>query len=370
MINWKTRSFLAPSLLRGLSLAALACSLGGCQTNPPSTPESLQSQGSTAAPQPELRVVTTFLPITQFTRAVAGERAEVTQLLPTNLGPHDYQAKPEDAQKLAKANVLVKNGLEMEDFLDGLVKNADNPSLRVIDSSEGVAVIETDSGGGHDHDHDHNHDKSENNSAQHSHQHGEHNPHIWLDPKRAVRQVENIRDGLIAADPEGKAIYTANAGAYIQQLRELDAETARRLAPYAGKTFVAFHDFAPYFAQSYNLKATFLVDVPEENPSPGDVKRVMDTVKETNLKTLLTEPQSGEDAFSALAKDLKVKVSVFDPLETGGPDALEPDYYLSAMRRNVDHLTTAFTGGSAQSFLPLWGPQLATARPQTVGLRF
>ncbi|MFN5513747.1 MAG: metal ABC transporter substrate-binding protein, partial [Cyanobacteriota bacterium] len=99
-----------------MSLVALACSLGGCQTNPPSTPESLQSQGSTAAPQSELWVVTTFLPITQFTRAVAGERAEVTQLLPANLSPHDYQAKPEDAQKLAKANVLVKNGLEMEDF--------------------------------------------------------------------------------------------------------------------------------------------------------------------------------------------------------------------------------------------------------------
>ncbi|MFN5514376.1 MAG: metal ABC transporter solute-binding protein, Zn/Mn family, partial [Cyanobacteriota bacterium] len=287
----------------------------------------------------------------------AGERAEVTQLLPANLSPHDYQAKPEDAQKLAKANVLVKNGLEMEDFLDGLVKNASNPSLRVIDSSEGVAVIETDLGGGHAHDHDH--DEPENNPAQPRHQHGKHNPHIWLDPKRAIQQVENIRDGLIAADPEGKAIYTANAGAYIQQLQELDAETARRLAPYAGKTFVAFHDFAPYFAQSYNLKATFLVDVPEENPAPGDVKRVMDTVKGTNLKTLLTEPQSGKDAFSALAKDLKVKVSVFDPLETGGPEALEQDYYLSAMRRNVDHLATAFTGGSTQSALP-----------QPVGVRF
>jgi len=65
---------------------------------------------------------------------------------------------------------------------------------------------------------------------------------------------------------------------------------------------VAFHDFAPYFAESYNLKAEFLVDIPEENPAPEDVKRIMDTVQSTNLKTILNEPQAGEDAFAALAK--------------------------------------------------------------------
>jgi len=102
----------------------------------------------------------------------------------------------------------------------------------------------------------------------------------------------------------GKEVYTANAAAYVEELRELDREIATTLQPYAGKTFVAFHDFAPYFAESYNLKAEFLVDIPEENPE--DVKRIMDTVQSTNLKTILNEPQAGEDAFAALAKDLNV----------------------------------------------------------------
>ena len=146
----------------------------------------------------------------------------------------------------------------------------------------------------------------------------------------------------------------------------MDAETTKRLQPYAGKTFVAFHDFAPYFAQSYNLKATFLVDVPEENPSPDDVKRVMDTVQGTNLKTLLTEPQSGEDAFASLAKDLQVQVSTFDPMETGSAEAIQPDYYLTTMRQNVTTLLTAFTGQSPQSFRPVWLPQSAIVLPQRV----
>lgn len=324
----------------------IALSLGSCTANAPSTNSNSPAQSPTTATTDELQVVTTFLPITQFTKAVAGDRAEVTQLLPTNVGPHDYQAKPEDAQKLVEADVLVKNGLKMEAFLEDLVKNAGNANLKVIDSSQGVQTITTESIEGEAHAHAH----GTNEQVKAGHDHGEYNPHIWLDPKRAIQQVENIRDGLIAADPAGKEVYTTNAAAYIQKLRDLDAETTQLLQPYAGKTFVAFHDFAPYFAASYNLKANFLVDVPEENPSPDDVKRVIDTVQATNLKTLLTEPQAGQDAFAALANDLNVRVSMFDPMETGGPEALQPDYYLTTMQKNVQALVTAFTGRSSQSF--------------------
>jgi len=372
MIHSETRLQPSRNLIRRLSVAmvsAIALSLGSCATNAPTTNSDSQAQSSPAATADELQVVTTFLPMTQFTKAVAGDRAEVNQLLPANVGPHDYQAKPEDVQKLAKADVLVQNGLEMEEFLEDMVKNAGNANLKVIDSSQGVKTITTEAIEGEAHDHDHDHGANEKAEAGHGHDHGKYNPHIWLDPKRAIRQVENIRDGLIAADPAGKEIYIANAAAYIQKLRDLDAETAKRLQPYTGKTFVAFHDFAPYFAESYNLKANFLVDVPEENPSPDDVKRVTDEVKESNLKAILTEPQAGENAFAALAKDLNVQISTFDPIETGGAAALEPNYYITTMRQNVQSLVTAL-GGSTQSVLPLWKPQPIAVVPQRVGFRF
>jgi zinc/manganese transport system substrate-binding protein len=308
--------------------------------------------------------VTTFIPITDFTKAVAGDRAEVTQLLPTNVGPHDYQAKPEDAQKLTKADVLVENGLGMEEFLADLVKNAGNSNLKIIDSSKGVATISTEAIEGHEH-------QAGEKEAEAGHDRVEFNPHIYLDPKRAVQQVENIRDGLIAADPGGKEMYTANAAAYIAKLKQLDAEFTGKLQPFADKTFVTYHDFAPYFAQSYNLKAEFLVGIPEENPSPEDVKRVIGAVKQSNLKTLLTEPQAGSSPFSALAKDLKVRVSTFDSLETSGTEGSQPDYYLTAMRQNVKNLVTAFSGQPVQSFLllPSRNRPLATI-PQSVWFRF
>lgn len=352
-------------IVRQLSVAvvtAIAVSLGSCTSNAPAT-NSASPQSATSRKQ--LQVVTTFIPITDFTKAVARDRAQVTQLLPTNADPHDYQAKPEDDQKLAKADVLVQNGLGMEAFLENMVKNVGNPNLKVIDSSLGVQTISTETIEGHDHDL-----RAGNKQKAAGHDRGEFNPHIWLDPKRAIRQVENIRDGLIAADPGGKEIYSNNAAAYMQRLQELDAETTKMLQPFAGKTFVVFHDFAPYFAQSYNLKAIFLVDVPEDNPSPDDVKRIMEMVKATKLKTLLAEPEVGKGAFAAIAKDLNVRVTTFYSMETGGPEALQPEYYITTMRQNVKTLVTAFTGQSTQSFLPLSTPQPISVVPQKVGVKF
>ncbi|MEM9217782.1 MAG: zinc ABC transporter substrate-binding protein [Cyanobacteria bacterium P01_F01_bin.150] len=383
---------LSAALVASLLLGSVSCSSETTSSNNSTTAESSGALAEVADSE-ELKVVTTFLPITQFTKAVVGDRAEVTQLIPLGTGPHDYQAKPSEVQLLSQADVLVQNGLEMEAFLEDMIDNAENSELAVIDSSEGVATISIeeveahqktlsghgDEHHGHEHHgHEHHadeahgdeevtaaevdseyageHDEHEGDGTKggHHHAHGEFDPHIWLDPKRAIQQVENIRDGLIAADPEGTDEYTTNAAAYIAELESLDAGITADLAPYAGQTFVSNHDFAAYFADSYGLEAEFLVGVPEENPSPEDVKNVVDIVTDSNLKTLLTEPQAGQ-ALEALAADLNVQVSTFDPLETGGEDALEPDYYLLIMRQNAENLTSAFTD-SPQSFLPHWYP--------------
>ena len=163
--------------------------------------------------------------------------------------------------------------------------------------------------------------------------------------------MEAIRDGLIAVDPGCKAGYSRNAAALVSQLQSLNRELASQLAPYAGKSFVAFHDFAPYFAERYRLKANFLVDLPEANPSPADLQRVTKLVKASELKALLSEPQEGSGSFNALVKDLGISVGIFDPIETGPAAALKPttaansaNYYLETMRSNGKNLISAFGG--------------------------
>ena len=338
------------------AIAISAVGLGSCTPNstrssPATSPQIQISDTSTNASTDELKIVTSTLPVTDFTQAVVGDRAEVIYLLPTNVGPHDYQAKPGDVRLLAEADVLVKNGLGIDAYLDHLVDNANNSDLQVIDTSEGVGLIANEAVEEHaeanhpEPDHPENHHPEEtmtgNETEGHRHE-GEFNPHIWLDPQRAIQQVENIRDGLIATDPDGKAVYTANASTYIDQLQALDQAIATILQPYAGKTFVTYHNFASYFAQRYDLHAEYLVGVPEDNPSPIDVQRVLNAAKASDLKTLLTEPQAVGNPFAALARDLDVRVSSFDPMETSGSEGIEPNYYFTVMHQNLENIKQAF----------------------------
>ena len=155
------------------------------------------------------KLTTTFLPITLFTKAVAGDGADVTALIPPNTGPHDFQSKPGDLAALREAQVLVKNGLEMEAFLDKLVSSSGYSQLVVIDASRGVTTIDSPEEPGHD-------EAAPSQEQGHGHSHGAVNPHIWLDPLRAVQQVENIRDGLVKADPSCAEGYRRN-GADLRQ---------------------------------------------------------------------------------------------------------------------------------------------------------
>lgn len=308
-----------------------------------------RSESQTRQPDEDLQIVTTFLPITNFTLAVVGDRAQVTQLLPPNVSPHDYQAKPQDVQRIAEADLLIENGLAVEEFLSDLIDSANNPDLILVDSSKNIAATPLREGGQASPDRDHssfekNHTGSESHRHENSdlHTHGEFDPHIWLDPKKAQRQVANIRDALIAADPEGTDIYTDNAKAYIQQLQALDQKISQSLAPYAEQTLVSYHDFADHFSQSYGIYVEHIVDVPEATPTPADMQRVIETAERSELKTLLSESAEQNQRLTALAKDMNIQISQFDPMENSGPEGQSPHYYLMTMTQNLENLEAAF----------------------------
>ena len=90
-----------------------------------------------------LRIVTSFLPIQSHTLAIAGQNAEVVQLLGKDAGPHDFQLSPSDVKKLAEADLFIINGAGIEDWLDDLVKKSSNKDLVIVDSSKGVDLVES-----------------------------------------------------------------------------------------------------------------------------------------------------------------------------------------------------------------------------------
>ncbi|MDZ8055207.1 MAG: metal ABC transporter solute-binding protein, Zn/Mn family [Aulosira sp. ZfuVER01] len=312
----RTRSDILPLI------ALLILSITSCNQSP--TDRTAASQE--LPPAEKTKIVATFLPIYWFTKAVAGNAAEVEILVPPGTEVHEYQAKPENVRAIATANVLVKNGLGFEKFLEQTVKNAQNPKLAEIDSSKSIKSIGAIS------------PIINTAKEEKGHEHTEVNPHIWLDPVLAKQQVINIRDGLIAADPRNKAIYEANAAAYIQELETLNSKFQQTLQKNSNCTFVTFHDAYPYLAQRYNLKQIAVVEIPEDQLSPADIKNVTNAVKKFKVKALLSEPGIDNKLLKNLSQDLKLNLQTLDSLENGKTD---PQYYFQAMKANLQTLETA-----------------------------
>jgi zinc transport system substrate-binding protein len=281
-------------LLIGLILSALT----GCNQS--------YSQVQQPSLAPKLRVVTTFLPMYWFTKAVVGEE-KVDILVPPGIEVHDYQATPANVSAIATANVLVKNGINLEQFLDGTVNSAQNTQLKEIDASTNIQSLAG-------------------------------NPHVWLDPVLAKQQVANIRDGLIAANPANKAIYQANATNYIQELEKLDAEYKQRLQKYPNCTFITFHDAYLYLANRYQIKQIAVVEIPEDQLSPTDVQKAINAVKQYKAKAIFGEPGVDNKLLKALSKDLNLTLQPLDSLESG---TLDPQHYFKAMQTNLQTIETA-----------------------------
>ena len=313
-------------------LSAIACSP---ETTPPTSSDSTPQTSSepTAETSSGPKIVTTFLPVHLFTKAVVGDTGQVDILISPGKEVHDYQATPEDAKLLAQADVLVENGLGMEEFLSGLVANAGNSKLQQIDASEGIEAMEGEDG--HD---EHGHDEDKHDEHEHGHHHPEGNPHVWLDPVLAQQQVANIRDRLIEIDPDNADSYRSNAQAYIEQLQQLDNEFKEKLAPVQGCNFITFHDAFPYLAQRYGLEQEEIVEIPEESITPQDIQRIQQITKEHSVKALLTEPGIKDKRVEQISSDLNLSLEEINPLEAGETN---PQYYFQVMRGNLEALSRA-----------------------------
>lgn len=352
-----------------LALLTLSSLLGSCTASQDSADfqssvPNQDTQGNAASTK-RLKVVATILPTYLFTQAVAGDAAEVEILIEPGTEVHEYQSTPDDVQAIAQADVVVENGLGLEDFLESTIASAENSDLTVIDASAGIepvgelspVVSLTDVEAGHEHEiaeAEHNFeaaDHAEAGATSHTeeehaaseaqdgaHTHAE-NPHVWLDPLLAVQQVETIRDGLIAADPQNQPIYEANAAAYINQLQALDRQFQERLQAFGDRSFITFHDAFPYLANRYNLEQVAIVAIPEDSLTPGDIQKTIEIVKELEVKALFGESGVDNKLLQSLSQDLNIELGTLDSLESGDRD---PQYYFTVMEQNLNTLMAAF----------------------------
>lgn len=187
---------------------------------------------------------------------------------------------------------------------------------------------------GHD-DHGHEMEKSDDHDHDHGHDHGAGDPHFWLDPRLVVHYVNQIANGLVAADPDNAALYMDNAAAYIAELESLDAYIGDTLSgiPHERRVLVTFHDAFGYFGSRYDLEVQAFVGGHGGDVSPDDITRVLDLVSDQGLTAVFAEPQFSDDALNQVARDANIEVGLIRAL----PDANHPTY-ISMMRANADAL--------------------------------
>ncbi|MDO5377379.1 MAG: metal ABC transporter substrate-binding protein, partial [Clostridia bacterium] len=239
---------------------------------------------------------------------------------------HDYQLQTRDMATLEDASALVISGGGMERFMDKVFSlRADLP---VIEASAGIDMLPA----GHEHEHG-------AQAGDDGHEDEERNAHVWLDPKLAARQVENIAEGLAAADPAHAQAYRANALAYAERLLALDEELAAQLAPLEGAPIVIFHEGFAYMAEAYGLTVAGVVEHEEsEEPGTREIAQLCDLVREEGVRALFVEKGTTVRAAETVARETGAVLSELDPV-TGGDG--EPDGYERAMRENAAALLAA-----------------------------
>ena len=272
----------------------------------------------------KLRVLTSFLPLQSHASAIAGDLAQVEQLLTKDAGPHDFQFTPADVQRLAQADVFIINGTGLEEWLDDLVAKAGSPALTVVDCSADLpllanpASLEAEA-------------KAEDGM----------NPHTWLDPVLAQSHVSIILAALQKADPPNSAAYAANAATYTAQLVALDNEFRSVLAPLPNKNLVTFHDAFPYLAARYGLNYVGCIsEFPEKDPPPQQLAALVEKIRAAKVGVLFAEADYAPGLLTEIARQTDTRISQLDTLEIGQGSATA---YLEKMRQNLAALRTAFT---------------------------
>jgi zinc transport system substrate-binding protein len=270
--------------------------------------------GSPAASSGKLIVATSIAPLADFVKNVGGDRVQVESLVPPAASPHTYEPTPSQLRLLSSANMLILNDIGLEFWADKVISAVQNPNLRVVNISEGLSIL----AGGAD----------EGPAG---------NPHVWLNPLNAIKQVEHIRDALSQADAAGASVYAANADAYIAQLTQMHEDFLQRAQAFAGHDIITFHAAWDYFAQAYGLTVAAVIETtPGKEPSPAEIAQIVDTAKSIKAKAIFAEAQFSPKAAETIAAESGTEVLIVNPM------GYAPDYsYIGMMQQNFNEIEQA-----------------------------
>jgi manganese/iron transport system substrate-binding protein len=266
----------------------------------------------TAPDADAIDVVATTTVFADLVRQVGGSHVRVSSLVPPGGEVHTFDPTPADIARVADADLIVMNGLGLDDWVADLAADSgsDAPILRLGEGIEGA----TD------------------------------NPHLWLDIRNGIRYAVRIGDELARVDAANAATYEDMTKAYTQRLTELDDWAREQIAavPPERRKVVSFHDAFPYFAAAYGLEIVgTVIDAPGQDPSAGEIAGLIDEIRASGASALFGEAQFNPDLARTIAEE--AGVAVVTDLYTDSLGDPPADTYEGLIRTDVGKVVEALT---------------------------
>ncbi len=286
-----------------------------------------------------LNVVATFSILGDFVENVGGDLVDLTVLVGPDGDTHEYEPKPSDSVALSEAALVFENGLGLETWLDDLFEASGSGATRVT-VSDGVEAAPAN-------EEDEHEEETHEEGEEHGDEHGEFDPHVWHSVPNAVQMVENVRAGLVAADPANAETYDANAEAYTAELQALDTYIRERVAtlPEERRKLVTSHDTFGYFAREYGFEivGAVLPSVSTENADPGagEIADLIEQVRAADVPAVFAENVTNPGLLEQVAASAGVTVAPTLYTDALGAAGTPGETYLSLERYNVDTVVTA-----------------------------
>lgn len=251
----------------------------------------------------KFQITVSILPQKYFVQRIVGNGDnldfDIHVMIPPGHSPASYAPTPQQMKALSRSKLYFRIG--HIPFERAWVKNiaANNPRMKIIDTSGGVDLIKT----GEDEDH---HDKNH-------HHHAGNDPHIWLSPRAVKIQAKHILDGIIEIDSENQEFYKENYRLFLGEIDRLDNEIKILLEKCKGKKFMVFHPAWSYFAREYGLEQ-LPVELDGKAPNPASLKKIIDLAKKEKIRVIFIQEQFDTNSARAVAAEIGGEVIKMDPL--------------------------------------------------------
>ncbi|MBC7472592.1 MAG: zinc ABC transporter substrate-binding protein [candidate division SR1 bacterium] len=281
------------------------------------------------AQNPNITVSTSFYPLYYFAQQVGGGLVTVKNITPAGSEPHEYEPTTSQTQDVYKSQLLVFNGAGLDPWASKIKSDLEKANVKTIDMSSNFTILKP--------------LETVNIYKNTTEEKNETDPHIWLSPKMAIRQIQVIRDELIKIDIKNKDIYEYNSNGAINNLAQLDNEYETRLANCTKNEVITSHNFLQYLAKEYRFKSTPISGIsPESEPSSKDLAQISQLVKEKGIKYIFSETLASPKLAETIAKETGAQILVLNPLEglTDEEQKIGKDY-ISVQKENLTALAKA-----------------------------